>query len=145
MPRPTKFRRVEFFPDDTYFIPWGKKKCEIEDIILKVEELEAIRLKDIENLSQEECAKKMHISRQTFQNIVNSARSKIAIALTQGKAIKIDGGHYTTKSCKFKCLECLTEYQITTNQDKINCPNCNSENVICSKKGEFCSKWCKKI
>jgi len=56
MARPTKFRRVEFFPENDYFVPWGKPKCEIEEIVLKVEELEAIRLKDKEELNQEECA-----------------------------------------------------------------------------------------
>ena len=69
MPRPIKFRRVEFFPEDTYFVPWGKPKCVIEEIALKVEELEAMRLKDIEELNQEECGEKMQVSRQTFQNI----------------------------------------------------------------------------
>ena len=76
MARPTKFRRVEFFPENNYFVPWGKPKCEIEEIVLKVEELEAMRLKDIEDLNQEECAEKMQVSRQTFQNIIDSARKK---------------------------------------------------------------------
>ena len=83
MPRPTKFRKVEFFPDSTYFVPWGKPKCEIEEIVLKLEELEAMRLKDIEELNQEECAERMQISRQTFQNIIDSARKKTAMALTE--------------------------------------------------------------
>ena len=105
MPRPTKFRNVEFFPDSTYFVPWGKPKCEIEEIVLKLEELEAMRLKDIEDLNQEECAERMQISRQTFQNIIDSARKKTVVALTEGKAIKISGGHYTTNSCRFKCMD----------------------------------------
>ena len=96
MPRPTKFRRVEFFPENTYFVPWGKRKCEIEEIVLKVEELEAMRLKDIEELNQEECAQRMQVSRQTFQNIIDSARKKVAVALTEGNAIRISGGDYTT-------------------------------------------------
>lgn len=87
MVRPTKFRRVEFFPENTYFVPWGKPKCEIEEIVLKVEELEAMRLKDIEELNQEQCAERMQVSRQTFQNIIDSSRKKIATALTEGKAI----------------------------------------------------------
>jgi predicted DNA-binding protein (UPF0251 family) len=68
MPRPVKCRRVEFFPENTYFMPLGKRKCEVEEITLKIEELEAMRLKDIEGLSQEECAERMQVSRQTFQN-----------------------------------------------------------------------------
>ncbi|PRR79596.1 DUF134 domain-containing protein [Clostridium vincentii] len=143
MARPIKFRRVEFFPEDNYFIPWGKPKCEIEEIILKVEELEAMRLKDIEDLKQEECAEKMQISRPTFQNIIDSARKKIATALTEGKAIKISGGNYTTKLCKFKCIKCGTVYEINYEQDRIACPNCGSGKVMCSKKEQFCKNWCK--
>ena len=62
MPRPTKFRRVDFFPENNYFVPMGKPKCELEEIVLKVEELEAMRLKDIEELNQEECAERMQVS-----------------------------------------------------------------------------------
>lgn len=76
MARPTKYRTVEFFPEGNSFVPLGKKECELEEVELKVEELEAIRLKDIEGLTQEECAKKMEISRQTFQNIIESGQKK---------------------------------------------------------------------
>lgn len=144
MARPTKFRMVEFFPTEDYFVPLGKPKCEIEEIILKVEELEAMRLKDIEELNQEECAEKMQVSRQTFQNIIDSARKKVAIALTEGKAIKISGGNYTTKLCKFKCLECGEIYEIKYSQDRDGCPSCGSSRVMCSKKvAGVCKSWCR--
>lgn len=143
MARPTKFRRVEFFPEDTYFVPWGKPKCEIEETVLKVEELEAMRLKDIEELNQEECAEKMQVSRQTFQNIIDSARKKIAFALIEGNAIRINGGNYRATFCKFKCFDCGNVYEINYEQDKYTCPACGSKKVICSKKAEICSKWCK--
>lgn len=142
MARPTKFRKVEFFPENNYFVPYGKPKCELDEIILKVEELEAMRLKDIEELNQEECAEKMQVSRQTFQNIIDSARKKVAIALTEGKAIKISGGSYTTNHCKFKCLDCGSIYEIKYEQDKIICPVCGSDQVMCSKKAGFCRQWC---
>lgn len=142
MARPTKFRRVEFFPKDTYFVPWGKPKCQIEEIVLKVEELEAMRLKDIEKLTQEECAERMYISRQTFQNVIDSAREKVATALAQGKAIRISGGHYTTKHCRFKCMDCESIYQVNYERDKYHCPVCGSQRVMCSKKAGFCRKWC---
>ena len=143
MPRPTKFRRVEFFPEDTYFVPWGKPKCQIEEIVLKVEELEAMRLKDIEKLNQEECAYRMQVSRQTFQNIIDSARTKISIALTKGNAIRISGGNYRATFCKFKCLNCGNVYEINYEQDKYNCPVCASDKIMCSKKAGICTKWCK--
>lgn len=144
MPRPTKFRRVEFFPEDTYFVPWGKPKCEIEETVLKVEELEAMRLKDIEELNQEECAQRMQVSRQTFQNIIDSARKKTAIALTEGNAIRISGGNYRATFCKFKCFNCGNVYEINYEQDKHICPVCGSDKVICNKKAGFCQKWCKR-
>lgn len=142
MPRPVKFRRVEFFPESNYFVPFGKPKCEIEEVVLKVEELEAMRLKDIEELNQEECAEKMQVSRQTFQNIIDSARKKVAIALTEGKAIRIEGGNYTTNHCKYKCMECGEIYDINFQQDKEACPKCKSSQVLCSKKAGFCGQWC---
>ena len=143
MPRPTKFRNVGFFPENTYFIPLGKPKCEIEEIVLKLEELEAMRLKDIKELSQEECAERMKISRQTFQNIIDSARKKTAQALTEGKAINISGGNYTTAYCKFKCDNCGEIYPINYAQDRKACPKCGSNKVFSSKKDDFCKKWCK--
>lgn len=143
MARPTKFRRVEFFPKNTYFIPWGKPKCKLGETILKVEELEAMRLKDIEGLSQEDCAEKMNISRQTFQNIIDSARKKVAIALTEGTALRISGGNYTTNLCKFKCSNCGNVYDIKYEQDIYICPKCGSDKVLCNRKGDFCKKWCR--
>lgn len=142
MVRPIKIRKVESFPENNYFIPFGKSKCQLEEVTLKVEELEAMRLKDIEKLNQEDCAKKMEVSRQTFQNIIESAREKVALALTEGKAIKIAGGNYTTNMCKFKCMECGEIYSINYENDKYKCPNCSSNKVVCRKKANFCGKWC---
>lgn len=142
MARPIKCRKVGFFPDDNYFIPFGKKRCEVKEIVLKVEELEAIRLKDMEGLNQEECAQKMQISRQTFQNIIDSARKKIAEALVQGMALRIKGGNYTTDSCRFKCRDCGNIYEVKYENDRCICPKCGSKKVACSKKADFCKKWC---
>jgi len=125
--------------------PGGSLNVEIEEIVLKVEELEAMRLKDIEELNQEECAERMQVSRQTFQNIIDSARKKIAVALTLGNAIRINGGNYRATFCKFKCFDCGNIYETNYEQDKYICPACGSEKVICSKKVDFCTKWCKTI
>jgi predicted DNA-binding protein (UPF0251 family) len=66
----------------------------LEEVVLGFEEIEAIRLKEIEKLEQEEAAARMGVSRATFQRILSSARSKVAIAILSGKAIRIEGGHY---------------------------------------------------
>jgi len=142
MVRPTKFRRVEFFPEDSYYVPLGKPKCDLEEIALKVEELEAMRLKDVEELNQEECAERMQVSRQTFQNIIDSARRKVTVALMEGKAIRIGGGHYTTCLCNLECGDCGTVYQLSYEQDRCSCPSCGSHKIMCREKAKFCHRWC---
>ena len=94
MVRPRLCRRVRFNPDITYFKPRGIPLRELEEVILPIDEYEAVRLKDLEGLEQEECAKKMNISQPTFHRLVLSARKKIADAIINGKAIKIEGGNY---------------------------------------------------
>lgn len=94
MPRPPKCRRVEFVPEITYFKPAGVPMVDLEEVSLTVEELEAIRLKDLESLEQEVCAERMQISRPTFHRILVSARNKIAQALVSGNAIRVEGGNF---------------------------------------------------
>ena len=91
MPRPFKCRRVCGTPGTDYFKPRGIPLSDLQEIGLTLDEFEAIRLADWEGLYQEDAAKKMHISRQTFGNIIASAHKKIADALVNGKALKIAG------------------------------------------------------
>ncbi|MFA5148004.1 MAG: DUF134 domain-containing protein [Candidatus Omnitrophota bacterium] len=92
MPRPCRRRRIRCNPDSNYFKPRGIPIDMLEEINLTLDELEAVRLADLDGLYQEDAAKKMDISRQTFGNIINSAHKKIADALLNGKALKIEGG-----------------------------------------------------
>ncbi|MGM0414855.1 MAG: DUF134 domain-containing protein [Bacillota bacterium] len=94
MPRPPKIRRIEKEPETTYFKPPGIPMKKLEELIISYEEMEAIRLSDYQGLSQQEGADKMEVSRPTYQRILVNAREKIAEALTEGKAIKIEGGTY---------------------------------------------------
>jgi predicted DNA-binding protein (UPF0251 family) len=94
MVRPKKCRIVSSLPDVTYFKPAGIPLHFLDEVCLSVEELEAIRLKDLEDLEQVEGAKRMGISRPTFQRVLTSARKKVADALLHGKAIRIEGGSY---------------------------------------------------
>lgn len=144
MARPIKCRRIEKFPDNTYFVPLGKRKCDVDEVVLKLEEIEAMRLKDIEGLNQQECAEKMQVSRQTFQNIIDSARRKTAEALTQGKAINISGGNYITGHCMLKCNSCGKIYEVQYPKDKFECPECGSKDIICTKRKNKCHRWCQK-
>ncbi len=92
MPRPFKCRRVCGTPGADYFKPRGIPLSALQEIGLTIDEFEAIRLADLEELYQEDAAKKMAISRQTFGNIVAAAHKKIADAIVNGKALKIEGG-----------------------------------------------------
>jgi len=67
---------------------------ELAESVLTMDELEALRLKDLMGLGQEEAARKMKISQPTFNRLISSARKKVADALVNGKAIKIEGGTY---------------------------------------------------
>ncbi len=75
------------------------------NICLSIDEAESIRLKDLEGLRQEECAERMNISRPTFHRIVGSARYKLADALLNGKAIRIEGGNFQMTKRLFKHIE----------------------------------------
>jgi predicted DNA-binding protein (UPF0251 family)/predicted Fe-Mo cluster-binding NifX family protein len=103
MSRPFKCRRVAFVPDVTYFKPAGIPLRDLAEIQLTVEELEALRLKDLEGLEQEQGAEKMNVSRQTFQRVLAAARQKVADALLNGKAISIGGGNFevSTRRCQY--------------------------------------------
>ena len=94
MARPRRCRRVGSTPNVTYFKPAGIRMVDLEEINLTVDEYEAIKLKDLESLEQEECARKMNISQPTFHRLVLSARKKIADSIVNGKAIRIEGGNF---------------------------------------------------
>lgn len=92
MPRPRHFRRVGCLPQANYYKPRGIPLAALQHITLTVDELEAIRLADLQSLYQEQAAEKMNVSRQTFGRILESAHKKIADALVNGKALLIQGG-----------------------------------------------------
>jgi predicted DNA-binding protein (UPF0251 family) len=94
MVRPRLRRRIFAEPNVTYFKPAGIRMIDLKESILAVDEFEAVRLKDLEGLEQEQCAKKMNISQPTFSRLVEEARKKIADAIINGKAIKIEGGNF---------------------------------------------------
>ncbi|MDD3247991.1 MAG: DUF134 domain-containing protein [Methanosarcina sp.] len=97
--RPKCPRRVEQTPDVTYFKPRGVPMSDLEVMSLTVEELESLRLVDIEGLRQEDAAARVGISRRAFWEDLKNARMKVAIALSTGKAIEIKGGNYISTKC----------------------------------------------
>lgn len=148
--RPTKWRKIEHVPVIPYFVPAEEGIEKVDENILKLEELEAIRLKDLEGLEQSECAERMEVSRPTFQRILLAAREKIADSLIHGKMIRIEGGNFTRNICPVKCEKCGKEWaESYENVESIQsgdyiCTTCGSHHVKCiqSCKGKFCYKNC---
>ena len=89
MVRPCRRRRVRGRPNSSYFKPSGIRMIDLEEPELSLPELEAIRLVDLNDVSQEDAGKKMQISQSTLSRILKSGRKKIADAIVNGKAIKI--------------------------------------------------------
>jgi len=94
--RPKRKRLIRFLPEINYFKPAGIPLRNLDEEILSLDEVEAIRLAELDGLDQEEASKKMKISRITFQRILHQAHKKIAKAFIYGKAIKFEGGEIMT-------------------------------------------------
>jgi predicted DNA-binding protein (UPF0251 family) len=133
MGRPPKWRRVSFIPQVTYFKPAGIPLRMLEEVRLSIEEAEAIRLKDLEGLEQEDCAEKMDISRPTFQRVLGSARQKVADALLNGRAIRIEGGNFELAIPRFRCLEGHewdVPFEVMAGGPPQLCPTCNTPAIL---------------
>ena len=87
--RPRSIKYLHFDPKVRYFKPRGVPLSVLEEVVLSKEEIEALRLKNLEGLDQIECAKKMRTSQSTFQRILSLAYKKLSEAIVEGKAVKI--------------------------------------------------------
>lgn len=125
MPRPPKERRITYIPKVKYFKPAGIPMRDLQEVVLTMEEVEAIRLKDRENMSQEEAAQEMQVSRATFQRILIEARNKISEALIAGKAIRFEGGDYRLAK-RYRCGQCKEEFADGEKIQEETCPECGS-------------------
>ena len=90
MPRPRKRRRVTLLPRAWIYKPAGVPLESLRRVALLPEELEALRLADLEQLTQEQAAGRMGVSRSTFQRIVAQAHRQVALALTEGCALVVE-------------------------------------------------------
>ena len=131
MARPRNCRRVGSMPQSDYFKPRGIPLSMLEEVVLTVDEFEAVRLADFEGLYQEQAAGKMRVSRPTFARIVESAHKKVAEALVQGKALKIEGGEFEMVSMrKFRCYECQHSWELPYGTGRPeSCPACKSGDI----------------
>ena len=94
MARPRKWRKICCLPENSRFGPLGVQCSSAPPVVMTVDEYETVRLIDLESMTQEECAEKMHVARTTIQSIYALARNKIADSLVNGKVLLIDGGDF---------------------------------------------------
>lgn len=129
MSRPRKWRRVCCLPESNLFGSLNTQNIDREIIIMTVDEYETIRLIDLDDMLQEECADRMNVARTTVQRIYNDARKKLADSLVNGNILKIEGGDY--KLCnesepKHGCSRCRKHRFGDVPKRRILNENCNS-------------------
>jgi predicted DNA-binding protein (UPF0251 family) len=125
--RPQKERFVTCDPTISYFKPRGVPLRELEEVRLTIDQMEALRLADLEGLSQEEAGQRMGVSRATFGRIVQRARHVVAEAIIHGKAILLEGGNYQVKKAprEFVCRDCGQQWnEICGTGRPERCPAC---------------------
>lgn len=130
MARPKNCRRIGSMPGCTLFKPAGVPGRDLDEISLAVDELEALRLADHEGLYQQEAAKRMGVSRQTFGRIVDSARKKVAKVLVEGLALRIEGGNVKMAEMRtFQCADCGHVWEVPFGTGRpAECPACQGTN-----------------
>lgn len=130
MPRLPKERLIESLPPIGAFLPQTPPSTITSEITLTLDEMESIRLVDLEHLSQAGAAEQMAISAPTLNRILMTAHEKIAAALWRGSAIKIEGGlvRISPPGCSHKRRlgTCPFQQNADSNDDTMPpCPRCH--------------------
>jgi uncharacterized protein len=131
MARPKCCRRISQTPACRVFKPLGVPVSALEEVVLSIDEVEALRLADLEGLYHEQAAERMNVSRQTFGRIVETARRKVARVLSEGLALRIEGGEIETPENRtFECDECHHTWAVPYGTGRPEgCPECKSQSI----------------
>ena len=132
MPRPRKHRHLGRAPRPAIYKPTGAQLETLDCVTLLHEELESLRLADLEGSYQEQAAQEMGISRSTFQRIVTEARRKVAQALVDGTALRIEGGTFNAPPMRWRCDDCGHRWQVEhgSGQGRPDaCPACHGHAI----------------
>lgn len=127
MPRKKRQRRLLAPPSVKGFSVYGPKN-RAQQVVLFFEEYEAIKLLDYDNLTQEEAAVFMDVSRPTMTRVYESARNKVAQAMVEGKDLVIRGGNFQFDEGWFCCNSCKAKFNRAKEDE--DCPVCRSEEII---------------
>jgi len=143
MPRPLICRRIGHQPPSGYFKPAGIPLTALKEVILTLDELEALRLADLDGLYHDQAAIKMGVSRQTFGNIIESARRKTADCLVNGRALKIHGGQFQMSERQFVCSDCQHAWAVPHGTGRpASCPKCEGANLHRFPTERGCGRGC---
>lgn len=147
MPRPKNDRLVLEPPLFRDFKPAGVSGRSLRQLILSLDEFEALRLADHLGFSQEEAAQEMCISRSTFSRLVEKSRKKVAEFLITGKRLTIEGGKVHFQMNILQCKECGGMSRVKMDQIIDRCPDCGSKHLVslaggfghgdCCRKSEY--------
>ncbi len=129
MGRKRIFRHVQATPVVKGFKPFGRLEGKLPEIVVSIDEYEAIRLLDHENLTQLQAAKLMQISRPTLTRIYDSARRKFATAIVEGANLLIEGGDIKLREHIFWCEDC-GEFSETGEKYLFHCPACEGPHIV---------------
>ncbi len=131
MPRPKCCRRIGGEPPCRIFKPAGVPRSVLDEIILSMDEFEAIRLADLEGLHHQQAAEHMNVSRPTFGRIIEEARGKVARVLVEGLALRIEGGAVEMAEKRtFQCHQCHQRWSVPHGTGRpATCPVCQSTNI----------------
>jgi predicted DNA-binding protein (UPF0251 family) len=124
MPRPRCCRRIAGRPAVPRFKPAGIPAAALEEIVMTLDEFEALRLADLEGHYQEQAAERMDVSRATFGRILDAAHRKVADVLVRGKALRIEGGPVEWDSRRRpRCSRCALR-RADSGDGTDRCPRC---------------------
>lgn len=128
MARPEKHRNIQAPPRFNRFKPAGARNCDLEQLMLNLDEYEALRLSDYNGLDHCNAAEKMRISRPTFTRLLARARRKLTEFLVEGKSLQIEGGVIHFSRNLIMCLDCGTRFPSSLVNTTHICPECGSTN-----------------
>ena len=129
MPRRKRNRRIQVPPVIKGMSVYGVRGRKSNEVILHLEEYEAIRLLDYQNLTQEQAAVHMDVSRPTLTRIYEEARNKVATAFVEGRDIIFKGGDIYFDENWYKCNSCQASFN-DYKEKHPKCPVCGTGEVI---------------
>lgn len=129
MPIETKIKKIYSFPPYSQYKPPRIPMNKLQQIIISLEEFEALKLVDYENQPQRKAALSMDVSQATLNRLLKSARNKIAKGLVNGYALILEGGKNVLPCRIFKCGSCSHQWSPEEQGFPKKCPICGSEEV----------------